>query len=90
MILVGRENSITIQDEADQTCEWNKTFLKKIIKKEKDINKFMKRFYDRTLILPYTSAHKVCKIKELDIIKNEEEEEEQVGKEGLLHKKEQC
>jgi len=83
VVILGRENSFVIED-TEEKCEWNKTFLKKIIKKEKDINKFMKMYYDRTLILPHTSAHKVCKIRELNTVKCEEEEV------GWILKKEEC
>jgi len=87
IIILGGENTVT-KEEKEEKSEWNKSFLKKIIKKENQINKFMKKYYNRTLILPYTSSHKVCKIKELDVVENEEEEEK-VEKEQWMTKKEE-
>ena len=79
----GRDN-LSVKQDNEERSEMNELFLKKIIKKEKDINKFMKKFYDRTLVLPHTSAYKVCKIREIDPANIENEESEWISK------KEEC
>jgi len=72
VILLGKEKSI-IKNEAEEVCEVNKTFLKKIIIKEKQMNKFMTKFYNKELTLPYLNRDKICKIRELDTVQNDEE-----------------
>jgi len=85
-IFLGREKSV-MQEEANEKCEWNQTFLKQVIKKEKQISQFMKRFYNKTMVLPHTSSHKVCTIRELNIAKTEDEEEKD---DEWQNKKEEC
>ena len=84
LVITGKERTVTME-EREEKCEMNKRFLKKIIRKEKEINKFMHKFYDRTLNLPYTSVHKVCRIRDLDV-KDEEEESLIQEENGLLRK----
>jgi len=72
-ILLGREKP-SIKEEFEETFKVNPAFLKKIIKKENQMNNFTKTFYDTTLSLPYANSHKICKIRELDTAQKEEQE----------------
>jgi len=71
-ILLGKEDPVVKAKE--EICEFNQNFLKKIIKKEKQMNAFMKKFYDIKLNPPLMNDHKICKVRDLDIVNNEEEE----------------
>jgi len=73
-LILGKENSISsITKEPEDSCEMNQKFLKKIIKKENQMNKFMEMFYNKTLYHNHANSHLVCKIRELDVEENEEE-----------------
>jgi len=75
IVLLDRETS-TMKEEYEEGSEMNENFLKKIIKKEIQMNNFAKKYYDLTLNLPHTSSNKVCRIRELNVAKSEDEEGE--------------
>ena len=89
LVILGRD-STTMKRASEGMCEVNKNFLKKIIKKEKQMDKFTKKFYNVTLSLPYSNDHRICKIRELDIKQEEAEEDQTVYKEEeSIYKKEE-
>jgi len=53
----------------------NKKFLKKMISKEKETNKFLNKYYSTSINLPYTSINKTCQIRELFVNKEETEDD---------------
>ena len=55
-----------------QECELNKTFLKKVIKKEKETNRFLKKYYNTNLNLPYSSMNRTCKVKDLESFEHDD------------------
>jgi len=73
-IILGRVDP-TVSDRPAEELPLNKNFLKKIIKKEKETNKFLGRYYNMSLNLPYSTMDKTCKIRHLEPVVKQEEDE---------------
>jgi len=66
VVLLGKDKNIH-KEAPDSERQFNKRFLKKMISKEKEANKFSQNYYNTTLNLPYTNMNKICQVKELEI-----------------------
>jgi len=74
IVILGKEEDTHKELQTEYLL--NKKFLKKMISKEKEMNKFLNRYYDTSINLPYTSINKTCQIKELHHMFNKEEIED--------------
>jgi hypothetical protein len=73
-VILGKEEDAHKEQQTEYLL--NKKFLKKMISKEKEANKFLNKYYGTSVNLPYTSINRTCQIKELIAAGKEEMEDD--------------
>ncbi len=74
VVILGREEDTHKEMQTEYLL--NKKFLKKMISKEKEANKFLNKYYNTSVNLPYTSINRTCQIRELMGMGGKEEMED--------------
>ena len=72
--ITGKESPTYLSSENPSYCSLNKQFLDQMLTQEKESDGFLKKFYNTSIQQKYTTMDKVCKVKELKFIKQEDED----------------
>ena len=74
IIITAKESPTYISSEKPSDCSLNKQFLDQMLGNEKESDGFLRKFYNTSIQQKYTTMDKVCQVKELNFMKQEDED----------------